>query len=545
MATRPLVGQICTTANCDFEFVPASTGSKYRIEIVGIFSDISVVYSVIKGEFLIVNKWNWLGGGGASQVLVIDAPSVVIASQNPQDDVHQMRTTPSPGTGHPGRIKGKISNLSAFLRIKNECDPFNNSFCVHLIDPNNQKKLVLIFRGIDWIVYRQNFFSINGVVVVEGFKRIKLNNLSGDVTTYLSTENSRIVTYAHPLDTMGEKTESKILCRIIRINQDIGSIWVSVIRGGPIPTNTPAILDMSSWGSCDRRSLLLGAVLSVENFHLIESGQMFLIAMCPFASSLSVQELPPVGTVPAIRIYTLVASGDGRGKCLKHLGTIKDGKPSECGGDSNGKKFSLHSLCRCECCLDCEGDGRASDEMDSSSPAVQMEAGTDDIRSLFGICLRQAEVCLDLIKLGVVFHLKSPPFFNISIERVGIEMVGATTSDVAMQFNELPPSLRSSLFPPTKPLNSYCLCKVVQAKDCLNVLVPRDVSVSAANWYALRQLLIVNTNNSACVHGIVLKKETIVSIGQRSTARTKPPSPSKKSTDRRFELRERLRLLAM
>ena len=62
MSIRPLVGRLTTTIDGDLEFVPASTGTKYRTELVDVFRDISVIASVVAGEYLVINKWNWLGG---------------------------------------------------------------------------------------------------------------------------------------------------------------------------------------------------------------------------------------------------------------------------------------------------------------------------------------------------------------------------------------------------------------------------------------------------------------------------------------------------
>jgi hypothetical protein len=508
MSNRPLVGRLTTTIDGDLEFVPASTGAKYRTELVDVFRDISVITSVVAGEYLVINKWNWLGGGGPVPILVVDASSIQIASQNPGEE----RIVKSPDLNCRNIIKGKIVGISSFLKIKNESDHFNNSFCLHC-----ENGVTLIFRGIDWIMYRQNFFSVGGSVVVEGFKKIKLGAVADNTTTYMSVESSKVVNFSHPIDD-GEK----LTCRIIRINEQIGSVWVSISK-----KSTPVMVSFNAWGKCDRRTLIVGAVFTVSNFHIFEDDHVPRMSLCPCQSSVTVTELPPIGTVPGIRIYNLIAENI---RCLRHTNTDR----ATCG---YGTKFSLHSLCKCDCWINCEQ--RKDDDVTKSYSTQR----TDDVDSLFAICLRQSEICVKLLKLEKLLDFKAPPFFNVSVERVGIEVVGPSNSEVAKEFSLLPSSLRSSLFPPTKPFNSYSIGRLVQDKCIVNVLIPRDAVVSHDKWYTLEQVLIVNTDKSAHVHGVILKKDAVVARETRTVKTYKLESPAKKALQRQNVLKGRIQFL--
>jgi hypothetical protein len=194
--------------------------------------------------------------------------------------------------------------------------------------------------------------------------------------------------------------------------------------------------------------------------------------------------------------------------------------------------------------IDCEGQSEKQDLVFEAKRESQLssQSRSSDVRILFPICLRQAEICINLLDLSRVFDLRAPPFFNIAIDLIGLHIIGPTDSEVAKEFSGLPPSLRTSLFPPTKPLNAYGMCRVVQEDIELHALIPRDCTVGADKVYSIKQLLIVNTDRSAHVHGVILRKDLLIVSGTRRSDKVQRESPAKRSSEC---LKERLRLLAI
>jgi hypothetical protein len=448
MAARTIAGRILLTGNGEFEFVPVSTAVKYKCELVGTFPSIAILKKVAGSDIIIVPKWHWI----ESQVLVIDISSIETSESHSEE----------PDIGAGKSMAGKVESISAFLRIKDQKDPFNNSFCVHLSDGE-----VFVLRGPKQIWYRY-LLRPGGYVEFSNFKRIKLKSLH-DKIVYISMDDSSVVDFRN--DTGGHSTVSG---KVVSIEN--GLVWISTSQS----KNVVLPIVLQEWKNCDRRKISPGSVITVSNFHMV--GKM--IVMCPASSSLVVDQCPPL-TNP-VCMYS-INDLDTKMRCAYHRVNSEECCLKE------PTKFGINSLIECFCYLQCEKLQTQFEESSATSLA-----------SLFAQAIRSAELCLVSEHIQDIMIQSAPPFFNTSLRQpVQLKLIGNPNAETTKFFKTLPSSLYLALFPSNKPLNSYNMVKVSEQENELVILMSRESKVDPTSWYKLDQLLILNTGKNSIVHGML------------------------------------------
>jgi len=526
---------------------------KYKVELVwpasgdsdtGISDQTSHIPDLIKtitqggGKFFIISKWNWLGGGGVmddgmtSPVLVIDVGHLSLA-QPPNDPVSMPKSPYSPPSSRKRdgvsseTIRGTIRAVSGFLRIKSESDPFNESFVVHAL--NGERDMIFIFRKNLSIAYSFLSGHIGASIGVSKFKRIKLSlpkTAAGESSktspaVYMSQPDSELLEAIPPIIPHVEDT---CRVRVIRINAD-GSLWCTHTSD-----TKPCLVYMHLWGKCDRRIVMVGAVLKIINFHMIDYGGIKLMVMCPSRSSLVIEELPSIGEHSGTRIFAL--SNSCVFSCAMHV----NGKKEKCALVNISPKFGFNSLCTCACPLTCAGSEMIVEHANETA-TISLE--------LFSQCLRKSELCISMLALADILYLSAPPFFNVSLETqvVVADVLGPVSSDGTKEVERMSPILYASLFPPAKPLNSYMMVNVAQHSCKISILVPRDTKIRKRAKYRIEQMLVVDTMKDVLIVGIVLKKEYLTAIDRNDENVENRGSISVKSTQKRqLLLSNRLRM---
>ena len=533
-----LVGRFLIGPQCSgLEFVPASTSAKYKCEIVGRLSSLDLVAAVTDSAYVSIGSWKWLANAGGS-ILVVDGDTFTCKTENDKTPNPLAFTAEVSAKKHSGQIK----SISTFLRIKEADDPFNDSFCIHLEDGN-----IFVFRG-------QRFFPMRylleprACIELCNFRKIKLKSFS-DRIVYLSVEDSRVSKYEalnpetfRPLQISNSLTSgAEVRGRVIAI--DAPNIWITILGR----TNAKIVpIVVNKWGLCDKRRIGVGAILEITNFHY----QHDVIGLCPAMTSLVVENIPPLAT-GVIGFHQLSAEAKFN-RCFAHNVDIC----SVCQIESKPvHRLGINSLCACDCLIECGavGDSFVKELSQLSQVKLENEEPSQDVsqskylrrlKELMKTAIREAEVCLSLLKLKCVWQLESPPYFNIRIsEPLSIKLLGAPTAEVTAELRELPNPLFLSLFPPYRPLNSFCLC-VAQGHDArkLFVLFPRTVSISETRTYSVTRLLVINTA-AVHLHGIVISPDGISvckSGGYTSSPSVHVTSPSKSKLGRRRLLEKRL-----
>ena len=510
---RAITGRFLVTPSCDIEFVPSSTSVKYKCELTGTFADLTIARLVIQSKYVIVPKWHWL----AANVMVIDATSVTATD---------LKLSDPPPSGKT--LSGTVTGVSAFLRIKEANDPFNNSFCVQLGDGTT-----VVLRTEKFYLYRY-LIQIGSFVEFVNFRKIKIKNFN--TVVHISSDDSDVSKYdtvdhryshTQPIDSA--ENGKCVVGRVVSI--DPGVLWMAVSADAEAAT-VPVV--MSNWGKCDRRRISIGAVVSIRNFHFLSSG---IIALCPSTSSVTVCELPPL-SLESAAFYSVAPVEEFA--CIFHL--IDRSTPCTVTGDPP-TKFCINSLCSCGCVLTC-------DQAITLMSKPQTQQSRISVKKLFAQALREAELCLSLIALDDVFVHPAPPFFNVSLTfPVSIEPIGAPSAEIAKAMKALPSTLYLSLFPPNKPLNSYTTVRLMggggaDVSSKLTVLIPRDFALSANARYLIKQMLIVNSTQGASVNAIIQRPDCISKSdedpGDSTTPTSRPTSPHVNFMNRRNLLRQKL-----
>lgn len=459
--SRSIVGRFVVSPACDFEFIPVSTSVKYKCELTGIFHDLYVATAASRSDIVIISQWHWLTFESA-QILVADASSITLASALPDRSVER-----------PGRrLSGIITGISAFLRIKDSKDPFNNSFCVHLAEGHT-----VILRSARFYFLRF-LLENDSYIVFRDLKKLKLKSFN-DLIVHISGDDSDVLEY-QARDrgvslAAGTPVSNIILGRVTSLNPG-GSISLERRPGDTVE------ICLNSWAKCERRKLSIGTVLKISNFHQLSDTQVLL---CPASTCIVVPELPPMS--PAIVWHGMDAG--------------------------NSKKFGINFLCACHC--DLENIETNQLEIDRAIPSTLPDE--------FQHALRESETCLLLSSLESLFHLRAPPFLNISLESsVQVEIVGPPSAEMNKQLESLPASLKAAIFPPSRPLNAYVAVRLTETQSRLSILtlISRTYYFIKDTTYDAKQLLIIGTACEGHVHGVFTKDDWLVPRevgGHRST----------------------------
>jgi hypothetical protein len=536
-----LVGRFFIAPQCNgMEFAPASTSNKYKCELTGRLASLDIVAAVTDGDYVNVRSWNWIkqSGDQAGPILVVDAASIEFKSKAGKVS-DPLAFVPEASVK---RHAGQIRTISAFLRMKDTQDPFNESFCVHLEDGN-----VFVFRG-------QRFFALrfllepHGFVELINFRKIKLKSFN-DKIVYISVDESRVSKF-ESLDSAALKAliglnslESGIEVRGRVISVDSPNIWISVV-GRTRAKIIPIVL--GRWGLCDKRRVDCGSVIVVRNFHYAHD----VIGFCPSATTLIVENLSSLSS-NVFPIHSLCSASNPE-RCFVH--NIDFGSACESG---NGRihKFGINSLCSCDCFVSCSkvGDQFVNElsqlsqiKFDSQDSQIQNE-NRDVLRKLretFKKAIQEAEVCLSLLRVDEIWSQLSPPFFNIRIkEPIRLTAKGPPSTEIVTQLRGLTKPLFLSLFPPTRPLNAFNVY-VSSGKDgrLVSVLIPRTVSIDQNLSYSISRLLVVSTTSSE-LNGVILTNDDIFSVNvtmQSTQSPTVSMSPSRTKLARRLLLRQKI-----
>ena len=534
-----LVGRFFIAPQCGgLEFVPASTSAKYKCELVGELTSLDLVAAITDSAYVSIGSWKWLANTGSS-ILIVDAETITCKSENDKIQNPLAFTPEASAKKHSGQIK----SISTFLRIKDIEDPFNDSFCVHLEDGN-----IFVFRGQRFFPFRY-LLAPKACVELCNFRKIKLKSFH-DRIVYLSVDDSRVSKFEaanaetlRPLQLVNPLTlGSELRGRVIAI--DPPNVWVSLLAR----TNTKIIpLVIGKWGLCDKRRIGVGAIIQVKNFHF----QHDVVGFCPAMTSLVIENIPPLST-GVVQIHQLSAECKFN-RCYPH----NVDACSQCSFESKSyTKLGINSLCACDCLIACGavGDTFVQELSQLSQVKLEQEENVKDsfgqekylrrLRELMKVAVREAQVCLSLLKLNEIWFLEAPPFFNVRIvEELSIKHLGSPTAEVTSELRELSNPLYLSLFPPYRPLNSFSL-HAIHGLDSrkLFILMPRSVAVAENRAYHISRLLVVSTT-AIHLHGIVLSADDISSTkleNRSNSPRIDLPSPSKTKLSRRLLLEKRL-----
>lgn len=449
--SQSIVGRFVVSPACDFEFIPVSTSVKYKCELTGIFHDLYVATAASRSDVVIISQWHWLTFESA-QILVADASSITVASALPDSSVEKPEK----------RLSGIISGVSSFLRLKDSKDPFNNSYCVHLAEGHT------VILSSARFYFLRFLLENDAYIVFRDLKKLKLKSFN-DLIVYISGDDSDVLEY-QVRDrgvslAAGTPVSNFILGRVTSLNP--GGIISLERRAG----DTVEIC-LNSWAKCERRKLSIGTVLKISNFHQLSDAQVLL---CPARTCIIVSELPPMS--PAIAWHGMDAG--------------------------NTKKFGINLLCACHC--DLENIETNQLEIDRATPSTLPDE--------FQHALRESETCLLLSRLQSFFHLRAPPFINISLESyVQVDIIGPPSAEMNKQLKSLPESLKRAVFPPSRPLNAYVAVRLTERKSRLSIvtLISRTYTFIRDARYDAKQLLIISTNCESHVHGIFTKDDWLI-----------------------------------
>ncbi len=518
--------------------MPASTSARYKCELTRNLTSIQTASGITNSDYMSIDSWSWLSGG-PENVLVADASSISLKSRGENAE------NPLAFSGESKTHSGQIKYISSFLRMKDGNDPFTDSFCVHLSD------------GQTFVLRGSKFFSVRyllepkGYIEFSNFRKIKIKSFD-DLKVFISVDDSYIPKYEamtptalRPLQNLNSMSLGlEVRGRIISI--DPPNVWLTILGR----TSTKIVpLVFHRWGLCDKRRIGTGAVVVIKNFHF----QNDVIGCCPARTSLVIESLPPIAT-GVVGIHTL-SSSSVPDRCFVHN---VDGV-SECRRSNiQLHKLSINSLCACDCFIACRNvDDKFIKELSQLSSQVKIEDMIDEqeapriderynrrLKEELKTAIQEAEVCLSLLKLDQVWHQQAPSFFNTRIEEpLEMKSLGAPTAEVTEQLKSLSKPLYLSLFPPNRPLNAFVLFAISDANGQeFNLLVPRDVSVDANMSYSVTRMLVLSTDRSVAVHGILMT-DADISICARShpiSPTTGVMSPSKTKLSRRMLLSKRL-----
>ncbi len=513
---RALVGRIIVNENCDFEFVPTAAGSRpYPLEVVGCNGLLPTI--VKDNRPVIVSSWSSTGDG----VLLVNMDGV---SELGDETTDTCRDTIDVETGGAAQVQGTVVHVTAFLRIKNPSDPFNNCYCIHL-----RQDKCLIMRGPEYVPMRLAV-RLGDHISASGFKRIRIPNFEHK-KLYISQPASVISACVNPLtreeipsNQLAEfqYAYSDISGSVLQIDAQMGDMWVST-------PDRPVRVLLGKWGLCERRRLSVGSRVKILNCHCTDG----VYLMCPSMTCMQVQEIPPI-SAGVVRIYSVTEKAVTAG-CLK---CKAGGNLQLCKATTPASKFNVTSLLKCDCYIDCE-------LVEAPEASAEVECAKTQFN--FGQCLKHSERCLSLMCISDLFSLSSPPVFKVSFfPACSMSPTGAAASDFAKAFSGLPKNVLSLIFTPQKPLNAHAVVRV----SCPNgrpeseqfyALVPRDTKITPDMSYHIREMIVLDASATAPLHGLVVDMDmTNPSVAECSGIKSAIDTKSRTKLYRRRFLQERI-----
>ena len=487
---RPLIGRFGVSSKCMVEFVPASTSVKYTCELVNRFTHLDLVQNVIRGEYVIISKWNWLGAqAGGTNIIVIDLSAVSLAKNE-----SSMKEQPSDESSNAKTFT--VRSMSAFLRIKDPQDPFNNTFCVHSTEGE-----IFAFRGPNMFLYRF-LLTPGSILEIANFRKIKLKTCNNTLI-YLSMGDSwvnRFEPFTPSLIRGSATLPYAFKGRVTGIDSQI--IWITSLKDEDVKL-IPLVA--GRWGVCDKRRITVGSVLNIFNMHVLDG----FMALCPSQSYILIEEVPPI--TDSVSIHTLCSAYKDNRCLFHHLNPTT----TKCPDIPTQSAFGINSLCFCDCFIDCRQDIKQCVQESSTAIKQEILSQREEIsfKQLFVEALKSSELCLSLLSLREIFTFKTPPFFNTSlVEPLNAKLLGPPCAEVAKSLKAIPSTIYLSLFPPQRPLNSFAtlsLSAIDSAK--INILVPRTFKLHENEMLFLRQVLIIDSKVDASVHGILLNTDSMTS----------------------------------
>lgn len=468
--SRALVGRVLVNDTCDFEFVPTAAGSRsYPLELTGITP--SIVATVKESTPVIISTWSVTGEGvlvacmDGIAVVGMDSDTVPIAKVDPETPTCQ--------------VEGQVLHVSAFLRIKNPSDPFNNCFCVHI-----EGGKCLILRGPEYVPIRQSL-KPGDTISGNGFKRIRIPAFD-HLKLYISQPHSVVSSGRLGPSNQLPSADRNHWCvsgSVLQIDVITGEMWVSM-------WDRPVRVVFGKWGLCERRRISIGCRVKISNCHHVEG----VFMMCPSMTSMHVEAIPPISN-GVVRVYTITEKAIGGG-CLKcRAGAAL----STCKAPNPPSKFNVTSLLKCDCPIDCGRTDTAETEI------LKPQNG-------FSQCLKDSERCLSIMCISDLYTLAAPPIFRVSIAPAcSLAHTGATGTEFAKSLASLPRNLMSLIFTPQKPLNAYAAvrisCITGSETDQITALIPRETRIAAGFQFLIREMIILDTSLDANVHGVVVALE--------------------------------------